>query len=100
MEDENKIKADFEKLLASEKTHSEPFVTLAEYYEMLERHDWFHMMSDDGSVDRKGEENYRKLAKIAERDPMKLQLLKDYGEYMFSGDPWSDVKKPKPVRPL
>jgi hypothetical protein len=96
----NDMKKEFETFLASEKTHSEPFVTLAEYYEMLEKHDWYHMMSDDRGVDDRGAQNYRKLEKIAQGDPMKKQLMLEYQNHMFTGEPWRTPKAPKPVRPL
>lgn len=78
---------------------SEPFVTLVEFYEMLERHDWFHMMSDDRGVDNRGAQNFNKLSKIAEGDPLKQQLMKDFREHIWSGEPWKTEKKPKPARP-
>lgn len=74
-------------------------VSLSDYWDMLEEHDWFHMMSDDGGVDRRGDANYRRLAKIAEQSKEHLAMLKAFHEHKWTGKIWGTEKAPKPGRP-
>ena len=74
-------------------------ITLAEFYDMLEAHDWYHMMSDDRSVDEHGAANWRKLNEIAADSANHIALLAAYSNYMYSGPPWENEKAPKPERP-
>lgn len=73
--------------------------TLAEYYDMLSRHDWYYAYSDDGSVFRRGEAANQKLAAIAKTSPEHAALLAGYKQYYFSGKPWGTERAPKPGRP-
>ena len=74
-------------------------VTLAQYYDMLEAHDWYFDWSDDGSVWRRGQANVDKLVAIAEQSPEYEQLFMAYREHMFTGEPWDSPRAPKPDRP-
>lgn len=73
---------------------------LTEYYDLLEAHDWYFAMSDDGYVYRMGLANLRKLEEIAKLSPAHTALLKEYSEHMFTGKPWNTPKAPKPERPI
>lgn len=74
-------------------------VTLAEYWDLLNKHDWYHMMSDDGRVDRAGSVNFSKLAKIAEQSDDHKALLAAFHQHYWTGKPWNTEQQPKPVRP-
>lgn len=75
-------------------------MTPKEYWELLDKHDWFYMMSDDRSVYEKGASFLNKLTKIANTDPVLKSLLDGFTAHYFSGKPWDTVKKPKPIKPL
>jgi hypothetical protein len=71
-------------------------ISLASFYRMLEAHDWFHMMSDDASVNREGELERSKLDVIAKQSGEHATLLKLFLDYK-----WDHSKKtPKPVGPI
>ncbi len=74
-------------------------MTLLELYNELERHDWFHMMSDDHSVWKRGAADASRLVAIAPTIPGGADLLVAYQQHMFSGEPWKTEKAPKPERP-
>jgi exodeoxyribonuclease VIII len=62
------------------------------FYEKLERHDWWYMMSDDGSVYERGEKADRELRREAASSGEKAQLHKAYSEFKAG-------KGPKPEQP-
>lgn len=65
---------------------------LPEYYDMLSRHDWFYMMSDDRSVYSRGSSNEGKIQSIAKQSPEHRDLYEAYVAYTWK-------KGPKPERP-
>jgi hypothetical protein len=75
-------------------TETEPLAKseLLLFYEKLERHDWWYMMSDDGSVYRRGEEADRALRREAASSEEKASL-----HAAFSS--WKAGKGPQPDRP-
>lgn len=74
-------------------------MTLAELYRELERHDWFHEMSDDPRIYHAGQENWRRL----EREAMSIEggpeLRQAYIKHVFSGPAFGSPKAPKPEKP-
>lgn len=74
-------------------------LTLGEFYDWLERHDWYCAYSDDYSVTRAGEADYVKLKAEAATSPEKQALHDAYTAHMFNGRPWGTVQPPKPERP-
>lgn len=74
-------------------------IELQEFYDKLERFDWYYEWSDDGKVYRKGQEEARKLSREASGDPGKLDLYKAFKEYVSSGPAFNTEQKPKPERP-
>ncbi len=75
-------------------------MTLAEFWDLLNRHDWFYPMSDDSRVYRKGENSLRVIKVAAERGgPRFKKLFDDYQEHVFSGPAWNNDPKPRPPRP-
>jgi len=51
--------------------------TLAEFYDALERHDWWYCMSDDHSVYNRGAVAEGKLKVIAKKSPEHQTLFDD-----------------------
>jgi hypothetical protein len=74
--------------------------TLQEYWDMLDKHDWYYPFSDDRHVYDKGEKEYKKLISIANGGGEEyLQMYNSFQEHHYSGDPWKTTKLPKPERP-
>lgn len=75
-------------------------MTLKEFYNELEKHDWYYYFSDDMSVDRRGAANRARLLKVAEDGGEAYKKLWDaYESHMFTGEPWKTPKAPKPEMP-
>ncbi len=75
-------------------------VTIQEFYESLERHDWYFGMSDDPSAYRKGTASYAALEEAARAGGESFQaLLNEYSKHCFTGEPWGTVNHPKPPAP-
>lgn len=74
--------------------------SLVEYYEMLEKHDWYYMFSDDSTVYNKGHAARNSLNSIAAKGGQEyVDLLRAFSEHMFSGEPWKNERAPKPEKP-
>jgi hypothetical protein len=53
--------------------------SLAQLYEALERHDWFHEMSDDHGVWECGQANWKAISRAAAKlGPKAEQMVKDF----------------------
>lgn len=75
-------------------------ITIQEFYQKLERHDWYYMMSDDHSVWQRGKEAEKNLKEIASEHGDKwLSLFEDFGKHMFTGRAWGNERQPKPEMP-
>lgn len=75
-------------------------LTLKEYYDQLEKHDWYWMYSDDSNFYRAGLLETDKLLKIANEQGSDYQkLFEEFNSYIFSGEAFATKQKPKPVRP-
>lgn len=65
---------------------------LAEFYCILEDHDWTYVYSSDHSAYARGQNESNRLRKIANKCPQALSLYVAYSEYIYNG-------KPKPILP-
>lgn len=74
-------------------------ITLAQYWDMLNAHDWYYEMSDDNRTWAKGQQEAKELADISLISPYYDKLLKDFAAHHFSGPPWDNERIPKPTRP-
>lgn len=74
-------------------------VSLQEFYDQLNRHDWYFDFSDDICVCRKGREETARLTGIANQSPEHKALMDAFRDHYFSGESWGTEKKPKPERP-
>lgn len=72
---------------------------LGEYYDELEKHDWFYDYSDDHSVWRRGQAARNKLSSIASQSPEHKALWDGFNKHVFSGPNWGTEKAPKPEKP-
>jgi hypothetical protein len=85
-------------------SHEIKIPTLGEFYEMLERHDWFACMSDDSSVADRGERAERQLINIVNatetaKDSRYGALFRSYHAFMWSGPAFGTEQPPKPAAP-
>lgn len=75
-------------------------MTLKQFYQALEGHDWFYPWSDDHKVYMRGEADYKKLEDTAKSSgPAHAWLLQQYQAHMCSGEPWGTERQPKPAMP-
>lgn len=72
---------------------------LIEFYEMLQRHDWFYEFSDDHSVWQRGETSKTKLISISTQTPEHRTLYNGFVAHYYSGASWKTEKKPLPPKP-
>jgi hypothetical protein len=71
-------------------------MTLHELFRELERHDWFHQMSDDHRVFVSGQEDWRRLDAAAKSIEGGKELFQAYSKHVFSGEAFGTPKHPKP----
>jgi hypothetical protein len=65
---------------------------LTDYYNKLEHHDWFHMMSDDARVNDRGHAALSELRSIAKQSEEHKKLFDAFQSYV-------NGKGDKPSRP-
>lgn len=74
--------------------------SLAVFWILLDRFDWFYSYSDDGSVWRHGDMlNDRLIMLAAANGDEYVQMYSSFGKHHFSGEPWKTPKAPKPPKP-
>ena len=74
-----------------------PITSLAQLYEALERHDWFHEMSDDHGVWERGSADWKRLGRVAKQlGPKAEQLVVDYHKYVCTNKTRSTTLVSKP----
>ncbi len=76
-----------------------PPVSLAQYHDMLNRHDWYHSMSDDPRKMDRGEREAKILTAISNQSPEHKAMLEGFFNHHWSGPAWNTPKAPKPERP-
>jgi hypothetical protein len=72
---------------------------LRDFYDRLEKADWYYEMSDDQRVWRAGCAAFDKIVAETETSDEKKDLYNRWRAHMFSGDPWKTVRAPRPERP-
>ena len=75
------------------------YVTSAEFWDDLNKHDWFHGYSDDRRARNEGESNEKRLLFIAREDKTLLDLFDKFHAHHFSGEAFGTFKTLKPNRP-
>lgn len=75
--------------------------TLAEFWDMLNRFDWFYHYSDDHKYYKAGETGIVRLKSIAAHGGSDyLKLMDDFRNAVFSGPAFKSEKIEKPKRPI
>ncbi|EML1601373.1 MULTISPECIES: hypothetical protein [Burkholderia] len=78
-----------------------PSVAIEQYFDDLDRHDWYCDFSDDYSVQRRGSEDYARLKGVASQNGRDhVALLEAFRRHYFSGEPWGTPRWDKPARPV
>lgn len=67
--------------------------SLSDYYDMLQKHDWTHAMSDDQSVYRRGRDVHDQLLRISKESPKHAELYDKYYKYGWG-------EGPQPQKPM
>jgi hypothetical protein len=67
-------------------------MTLTEYYDRLEKHDWMYHYTDDHLVWTRGADEADKLWSIGRQSPAHAELYAEFQRHASKGSP-------KPVRP-
>lgn len=81
-------------------THEPRAISLAEYWDLLNRHDWHNAQSDDHTVWERGRAYAAWLLEIANLNGQPaIDLRKAWYAHTFSGKPWGTDKQPLPARP-
>lgn len=75
-------------------------ITLVEYYDALERFDWYFDFSDDHRVWSAGNKRKAELISMSKKGAEYKALWDGFKEFHFSGEPWNTEKAPKPERPV
>lgn len=75
-------------------------MSIQEYYDALEAHDWYYSFSDDMRKYKQGELARFSLETIAKQSPEHQKLYNAFEDHMFSGALFGTVKKVKPERPV
>lgn len=70
---------------------------IAQYFNLLEAHDWFYEFSDDHSVWSRGHEEHNRLKSIANQSDLHERLYNAFIAYHSSGDAFGTAKLPKPT---
>jgi len=75
-------------------------MTLQEYYDLLERHDWFYDWMNQNSWQwQRGKKEWEHIMKIAKSGPEYEKLRQAWYDHVFSGEDFDRPKQPKPERP-
>ncbi len=74
-------------------------ITLLEYYNELEKHDWYFNYSDDHRVWSNGNSNLKRLQKLSMLSEKHRDLYEAYEAHIFSGDAFGRIKQLKPEKP-
>ena len=72
---------------------------LSQFWDELNRHDWYYDFSDDFSVWKRGSDRDKELRVMANESPAHQELMDKFSKHYFSGKPWGTDKAPKPERP-
>jgi hypothetical protein len=74
-------------------------VMLSEFWEKLNKFNWYYDFSDDSKIWDRGKLTHRELAAIAKISPEHQTLYNKFTKHAYSGRAWGNEKVPKPARP-
>ena len=74
-------------------------MALPEFWDLLDKHDWTYMMSDDTRQHRQGKEEREKLRRYAKLIPQHEELFLSFAKWGQASIPGQDPNAEKPERP-
>lgn len=75
-------------------------MTLQEFWDMLDRHDWYYHFSDCSKTFSRGRQSENNLHSVATSNgPEFKEMLDAFHTHKFSGEHYGTEKQPKPDRP-
>jgi hypothetical protein len=75
-------------------------VNLTDFYQMLEKHEWFHIIDEDEARYQAGAEFYENLRKLADQSPEHKDLFNKYERWVWSKSNGGLTEVPKPPVPV
>lgn len=77
-------------------TNTNSPMTIAEFFEAAKKLDWYYSYSDDARAYNAGQQNYEKLQKMANENPVFEAILVAFSKHMFSGPTFGTERSPEP----
>jgi|TARA_Y100000310_G_scaffold44394_1_gene41431 hypothetical protein len=74
-------------------------MTLQEFWDMLNRHDWYYQFSDDHRIWSEGSKNSDQIRLLSDISPEHKKLYEGFCKHFFGGEHFNKVESPKPERP-
>lgn len=74
-------------------------ISLKDYWNMLDRHDWHYDCSDDHRIWASGLGNEKKLLSIATQSADHKKLYEAFRRHYFSGEAFGTPQQPQPPCP-
>ena len=74
-------------------------MTLQEFWDMLNRHDWYYQFSDDHSMWSDGNKNADQIRLLSDISPGHKKLYEGFQKHYFGGEAFKKPESPKPERP-
>lgn len=71
---------------------------LADYYDALAQHDWYHMMSDDHNVWSRGSAQEKRLRDLKKLSDEHARLFDEWSDYVWKTNE-DGTRLPRPERP-
>jgi hypothetical protein len=74
-------------------------VSLSDYWDMLNKHDWWYEFSDDRRVYNAAACQDKYLRAVAKQSQEHQSLFEGFHRHHFTGKPWDNEQSPKPAKP-
>ena len=74
-------------------------MSLREYWDMLNRHDWYYQFSDDHRMWSDGNKNDSQIKLLSDISDGHKKLYEGFCKHYFSGEAFGKSESPKPERP-
>lgn len=75
----------------------EQSITLQEFYDMLDKHDWHYVMTEDRRAYSVGKESEQKIKRIVSGNGFEFHdLLQAFEDYKWQGPPFNISKPERP----
>lgn len=82
-----------------ETSQSSKTISLSDYWDMLDKHDWYYEFSDDNRVWQAGRQSETSILELSKTSQEYSNLANAFYGHMFSGKAYGNEQQPKPARP-